>query len=82
MTMKDWIRLAKDIELNYTLFDAFIILHGTDTMAYTSSILSFMLENLDKTVILTGSQIPIMEVRNDAIENLLGALQIAGHFVI
>ncbi|KAL1925635.1 uncharacterized protein VTP21DRAFT_518 [Calcarisporiella thermophila] len=82
MTMSDWKRIATDIEDNYTLFDAFIILHGTDTMAYTASALSFMLEELGKTVILTGSQVPISEVRNDGLENLLGALTIAGHFVI
>ncbi|KAG9294764.1 hypothetical protein G9A89_008243 [Geosiphon pyriformis] len=82
MTMKDWIRIATDIEANYQIYDAFIILHGTDTMAYTASALSFILENLGKTVILTGSQVPISEVRNDAVENLLGALTIAGHFVI
>jgi lysophospholipase len=58
------------------------VLHGTDTMAYTASALSFMLVNLGKTVVLTGSQIPLFEVRNDAIDNLLGALTIAGHFEI
>ncbi|KAJ3196469.1 hypothetical protein HK101_008876 [Irineochytrium annulatum] len=82
MTMKDWCKIATDIEVNYTIFDAFVVLHGTDTMAYTASALSFMLEDLGKTVILTGSQVPIAEVRNDAVENLLGALTIAGHFVI
>ncbi|KAG0359044.1 hypothetical protein BGZ54_010160, partial [Gamsiella multidivaricata] len=82
MTMTDWVRIATDIEANYELYDAFIVLHGTDTMAYTASALSFMLEDLGKTVIITGSQVPITEVRNDAIDNLLGALTIAGHFVI
>ncbi|KAJ9057524.1 hypothetical protein DSO57_1021849 [Entomophthora muscae] len=82
ITMKDWIKMASDIEEHYQQFDAFIILHGTDTMAYTASALSFMLENLGKTVIITGSQVPISEVRNDAVENILGALTIAGHFVI
>ncbi|KAF7725023.1 hypothetical protein EC973_000516 [Apophysomyces ossiformis] len=82
MTMSDWVRIAKDIEANYQYFDAFIVLHGTDTMAYTASALSFMLEELGKTVIITGSQVPLTEVRNDAVENLLGALTIAGHFVI
>ncbi|CAG8518882.1 9763_t:CDS:10 [Dentiscutata erythropus] len=82
MISDDWVRIATDIELNYQSFDAFIILHGTDTMAYTASALSFLLENLGKTVILTGSQVPISEVRNDAVENLLGALTIAGHYVI
>jgi L-asparaginase/Glu-tRNA(Gln) amidotransferase subunit D len=55
--MSDWIKIATDIEVNYELFDAFIVLHGTDTMAYTASALSFMLEDLGKTVILTGSQV-------------------------
>ncbi|RIA95047.1 asparaginase-domain-containing protein [Glomus cerebriforme] len=82
MSSDDWIRIASDIESNYETFDAFIILHGTDTMAYTASALSFLLEDLGKTVILTGSQVPISEVRNDAVENLLGALTIAGHYVI
>ncbi|KAF9551149.1 hypothetical protein EC957_010035 [Mortierella hygrophila] len=82
MTMTDWVRIATDIEANYQLYDSFIVLHGTDTMAYTASALSFMLEDLGKTVIITGSQVPITEIRNDAIDNLLGALTIAGHFVI
>ncbi|KAI9098203.1 asparaginase-domain-containing protein [Phlyctochytrium arcticum] len=82
MTMTDWVKIATDIEVNYMLFDAFIVLHGTDTMAFTASALSFMLEDLGKTVILSGSQVPLAEVRNDAVDNLLGALTIAGHFVI
>ncbi|KAI9486266.1 MAG: asparaginase-domain-containing protein [Benjaminiella poitrasii] len=82
ITMSDWVRIAGDIKENYELYDAFIVLHGTDTMAYTASALSFMLEELGKTVIITGSQVPLTEVRNDAVENLLGALTIAGHFVI
>jgi len=57
MTMTDWIKIATDIEVNYSLFDSFLICHGTDTMAYTASALSFMLENLGKTVIITGSQV-------------------------
>ncbi|KAJ7582990.1 L-asparaginase [Mycena floridula] len=77
----DWIRIATEIELNYT-FDAFVILHGTDTMAYTSSALSFLLEDLGKTVILTGAQIPLSELRNDATDNLMGSLTIAGHYII
>jgi lysophospholipase len=72
MNFEDWVRIATDIQVNYKLFDAFIILHGTDTMAYTASVLSFMMENLGKTIIITGSQIPLSEVRNDAIENILG----------
>jgi lysophospholipase len=82
MGMDDWVKIATDIQDNYKLYDAFLVLHGTDTMAYTASALSFMLENLGKTVIITGSQVPLSEVRNDAVENLLGALTIAGHFVI
>lgn len=78
----DWIRIATDIELNYSTFDAFVILHGTDTMSYTSSALSFLLEDLGKTVILTGAQIPLSQLRNDAVDNLLGALVIAGHYII
>ncbi len=58
--MEDWVRIAEDIERNYDYYDAFIILHGTDTMAYTASALSFMLENLGKPIILTGSQVPIL----------------------
>ncbi|KAI9592488.1 asparaginase-domain-containing protein [Syncephalis fuscata] len=82
MTMDGWIQIATDIEANYKDFDSFIILHGTDTMAYTASALSFLLEHLGKTVIVTGSQVPISEVRNDGVENLLSALTIAGHYVI
>lgn len=82
MGMDDWVRIARDIERNYDAYDGFIVLHGTDTMAYTASALSFMLESLRKTVIITGSQIPLCETRNDAIDNLLGALTIAGHYEI
>lgn len=82
MTMSDWIRIASDIEKYYHKFDAFLVLHGTDTMSYTASALSFLLENLGKPVIITGSQIPLSELRNDASDNLIGALTIAGHYVI
>ena len=82
MGMEDWVKIARDIERRYDEYDAFIVLHGTDTMAYTASALSFMLEGLGKTVILTGSQIPIAEARSDAIDNVLGALTIAGHYEI
>ncbi|KAJ3506154.1 hypothetical protein NLJ89_g7023 [Agrocybe chaxingu] len=77
MDIDDWIRVATEIELNYTNFDAFVILHGTDTMAYTASALGFLLEDLGKTVILTGAQIPLSQLRNDAVDNLMGALTIA-----
>lgn len=67
---------------NYKNYDAFIVLHGTDTLSYTASALSFMLENLNKPVILTGSQIPILELKNDAVDNFLGSLLIAGQYQI
>uniref|UniRef100_A0A8C6SV31 asparaginase n=1 Tax=Neogobius melanostomus TaxID=47308 RepID=A0A8C6SV31_9GOBI len=82
MTTDDWGRFGKDIEKNYESYDGFVILHGTDTMAYTASALSFMCEHLGKPIILTGSQVPIYEIRNDGRDNLLGALLIAGQFVI
>lgn len=72
-----WVQMARAIEENYDDFDGFVVLHGTDTMAYTASALSFMLENLSKPVIITGSQLPIGEVRTDGEENLITALQIA-----
>ncbi|XP_074662168.1 L-asparaginase-like [Tubulanus polymorphus] len=82
MTMDDYSRIARDIKKNYDKFDGFVILHGTDTMAYTASALSFMLESLGKPVILTGSQIPIFETRSDGRDNFLGALMLAGHYCI
>ncbi|KAL3049158.1 hypothetical protein OYC64_008603 [Pagothenia borchgrevinki] len=82
MTTDDWRKIGKDIEKNYENYDGFVILHGTDTMAYTASALSFMCEHLGKPIIVTGSQVPIYEMRNDGRDNLLGALLIAGHFVI
>ena len=82
MDIPDWIRLASDISLNYQNFDAFIVLHGTDTMAYTASALSMLLEDLGKSVIVTGAQVPLSELRNDAIENVLGALMLAGSYII
>ncbi len=72
-----WVDIAKSIQDNYADYDGFVVLHGTDTMAYTASALSFMLENLHKPVIITGSQLPIGEVRTDGEENLITALQIA-----
>ncbi|MBR0599017.1 asparaginase [Clostridiales bacterium BAD-6] len=82
ISVKEWVKLAKDIEKKYNKYDGFIILHGTDTMAYTASALSFMLEELTKPVILTGSQIPLCEIRNDARDNLITALLIAGNYQI
>lgn len=74
---EEWKEIAQLIEGNYQLFDGFLILHGTDTMAYTASALSFMLKNLRKPVILTGSQLPIGDLRTDAKENLLTSLYYA-----
>ncbi|XP_066550266.1 60 kDa lysophospholipase isoform X2 [Amia ocellicauda] len=82
MTTDDWAKIATDIQKHYEHYVGFVVLHGTDTMAYTASALSFMCENLGKPVILTGSQVPIYEMRNDGRDNLLGALLIAGQFVI
>ncbi|MDE7407171.1 MAG: asparaginase, partial [Muribaculaceae bacterium] len=77
MNPSHWMEIGRQIEHNFDRFDGFVVLHGTDTMAYTASALSFMLENLHKPVIITGSQLPIGEVRTDGEENLITALQIA-----
>ena len=73
-----WVELAEIIEKNYQQHDGFVILHGSDTMSYTASALSFMLENLNKPVVLTGSQLPIGIIRTDGKENLITAIEIAG----
>ena len=72
-----WIEMAQIIKDNYASYDGFVILHGSDTMAFTASVLSFMLEGLQKPVILSGSQLPIGEIRTDARENMMTALEIA-----
>ena len=77
-----WTETAKTVDCNYKLFDAFFVLHGIDSMAYTCSVLSFMLQHLGKPVVLTGSQAPMLELQNDAADDLLGSLIIAGHFMI
>ncbi|PMH40594.1 L-asparaginase 1 [Vibrio sp. 10N.286.49.B3] len=82
MTPLDWQQIADDIRANYDKYDGFVILHGTDTMAYTASALSFMFENLSKPVIVTGSQIPLAELRSDGQANLLNALHIAANYPI
>ena len=82
MQPDDWQQIADDIQQHYERYDGFIILHGTDTMAYTASALSFMLEDLSKPVIVTGSQIPLAELRSDGQVNLLNALYIAANFPI
>lgn len=77
MDPKYWVVLATMIEQDYARFDGFVVLHGSDTMSYTASALSFMLENLAKPVIFTGSQLPIGDLRTDAKENLITSIQIA-----
>ncbi len=72
-----WVELASIIESNYEKYDGFVVLHGSDTMAYSASALSFMLENLNKPVIFTGSQLPLGEIRTDGRENFLTAIEIA-----
>ena len=77
MNLKYWIQIAEIIEEHYHNYDGFVVLHGSDTMSYTASALSFMLEHLNKPVIFTGSQLPIGDLRTDAKENLITAIQIA-----
>ncbi len=72
-----WVEMVKLVEENYAKYDGFVILHGTDTMSYTASALSFMFDNLTKPVILTGSQLPVGKLRTDGKENLITALEIA-----
>lgn len=77
-----WEQIGRDIIANYDKYDGFVVLHGTDTMAYSASALSFMLENLNKPVIFTGSQIPLGEIRTDARNNLINAMLIASDYQI
>ena len=77
MNVENWVAMASIIEDHYDSYDGFVVLHGSDTMSYTSSALSYMLENLQKPVIFTGSQLPIGDLRTDAKENLITSIQIA-----
>ena len=77
MNPSHWINIAEIIASNYDKHDGFVVLHGSDTMSYTASALSFLLENLTKPVIITGSQLPIGDLRTDAKENLITSIQIA-----
>lgn len=77
MKPKYWIEIAETIQQNYENYDGFVVLHGTDTMAYTASAMSFMIDNLEKPVIFTGSQLPIGDLRTDAKENLITSIQLA-----
>lgn len=78
MSEEDWIFLAEDIKKYYEQYDGFVVLHGTDTLSYTASALSFMFENLGKGIVITGSQIPIFEPRSDGVDNFVSSLLIAG----
>ena len=80
MTPSHWMQIATDIKTRYQQFDGFVVIHGTDTMAHTASALPFMITGLGKSVILTGSQIPLLEVRNDARENLITAILLAVNY--
>lgn len=82
MAPTDWQMIADDIQANYDKYDGFVILHGTDTMAYTASALSFMLQGLSKPVIVTGSQIPLAQLRSDGQINLLNSLYIAANYPV
>ncbi|VDM10757.1 unnamed protein product [Wuchereria bancrofti] len=82
MTFDDWIKIGKDIQKAYDQYVGFVILHGTDTLAYTACALSFILENVGKPVVITGAQIPVFEVRSDGRENLIGALIMAAYYDI
>jgi L-asparaginase len=77
MNPKYWVQIVEIIENHYNAFDGFVILHGSDTMSYSASALSFMLENLAKPVVFTGSQLPIGDLRTDAKENLITSIQVA-----
>ena len=77
MTPSFWVSIAEIVEREYDRYDGFVVLHGTDTMAYTASALSFMFKNLSKPVVLTGSQLPLGMLRSDGRENIICALEIA-----
>jgi L-asparaginase len=79
---KEWLKISRIITEKYDLVDGFVVLHGTDTMAYTSSALSFLLRGLDKPVILTGAQIPIYEKESDGVGNFISALEIAKEGIV
>lgn len=82
ITVNEWNNIGKTIYDNYDSYDGFVVLHGTDTMAYTASALSFMLQNLDKPVVLTGSQIPLVELRSDGRDNIITSMYIAADGVV
>lgn len=77
MTPEDWIIIAKDLLKNYNGYDGLVVLHGTDTLAFTASALSFLMNGLDKPIVVTGSQIPLQQTRNDALRNMISAIVVA-----
>ncbi|MCH1548108.1 MAG: asparaginase [Flavobacteriaceae bacterium] len=79
ISIDNWIELIKLLEENYSKFDGFVILHGTDTMSYTASALSFLIQNLSKPIILTGSQLPLGDLRTDAKEHIITSIQLAAN---
>lgn len=82
MKPSDWLKIAKTVQDKYDEYDGFVVIHGTDTMAYTASALSFLLHDLRKSVVVTGSQIPLAESFNDGLFNLVGAIYMAGAYSI
>lgn len=82
VSVAEWNKMGRTIAENYDRFDGFVILHGTDTMSYSASALSFMLENLDKPVIFTGAQIPLCEIRSDGYNNIVASVLIASEGMI
>lgn len=81
-TPQNWLQICQDIEYNYNKYDGFVVLHGTDTLAFTGSALSFFLRNLSKHVVVTGAQIPMSELYNDGLFNFIGAIYMAGWYCI
>lgn len=79
ISINEWVEIAQEIEKNYKDYDGFVVLHGSDTMSYSASMLSFMLEGLDKPVIFTGSQLPIGHIRTDAKENIITSIYFASN---
>ena len=82
VSIPEWNKIGKTIAENYDRYDGFVVLHGTDTMSYTASALSFMLENLDKPVIFTGAQIPLCEIRSDGYNNIVSSVIIASEGIV
>lgn len=81
VAVEEWVNIGREIRDRYNNYDGFVVLHGTDTMSYTASALSFMLEGLNKPVVLTGSQIPLCELRSDGRDNLINSIVIASEGV-